>query len=42
MTERLSKKFALYDEQIQEMVKGAVVEPSVPLFEQQVTKNVCS
>ena len=43
MTQRLSKEqFALYDEQIQEMIKAAVVEPPVKPSEQQVAKNVGS
>ena len=42
-TQRLSEeKFELYDEQIKEMVRGAVVEPSVPLSDDHVSKPVCS
>ena len=41
MTERLSKeKFNMYDEQIKEMSRGAVVEPSVPAFKHCVDKTV--
>ena len=36
------EKFELYDEQIKEMVRGAVVEPSVPLSDDHVNKTVGS
>lgn len=43
MTQHLSKeRFKLYDEQIKEMVRGAVVEPSVPASEHCVDKTISS